>query len=95
MSGRPRRDRYRFPESRDSRIAMVATLLIFLAVVLVFIVIIFRQGTIIIPTPTPEASGIHRPASVVALSGFPSTRHRESTTIENVPGRLPIATVLK
>lgn len=54
MSGRPRRDRYRFPETRDSRIAMVATLALFLLVMLIFIVIIFRQGTLTVATPTPE-----------------------------------------
>ncbi|HMM42968.1 MAG TPA: hypothetical protein PKA95_13795 [Thermomicrobiales bacterium] len=53
MSGRPRRDRYRFPETRDSRIAMVATLALFLVVILIFIVIIFRQGTLTTVTPTP------------------------------------------
>ena len=67
MSDKPRRDRYRFPESRDSRIAMVATLLIFLAVMLVFIVIIVRQGTIDIATPTPEASVSHAHGVVVAF----------------------------
>lgn len=67
MSDKPRRDRYRFPESRDSRIAMVATLLIFLAVMLVFIVIIVRQGTIAIATPTPEASVSNAWGAAIAL----------------------------
>ncbi|MEI2616870.1 MAG: hypothetical protein V9F06_04380 [Thermomicrobiales bacterium] len=53
MSEKPRRDRYRFPESRDSRIAMVATLFVFLIVMAIFIVIIIRQGTYTIGSPTP------------------------------------------
>ena len=56
MSDKPRRDRYRFPETRDSRIAMVATLAVFLVVMLIFIVIIFRQGTFTFATPTPEGA---------------------------------------
>lgn len=58
MSDKPRRDRYRFPETRDTRIAMVATLAIFLVVMLIFIVVIFRQGTLTAGTPTPEGSSV-------------------------------------
>ena len=56
MTEKPRRDRYRFPQTRDSRIAMVATLAAFLIVMTIFIVLIFRQGRLEIPTPTPESS---------------------------------------
>ncbi len=72
MSDKPRRDRYRFPETRDSRIAMVATLALFLVVVLIFIVIIFRQGTLTIATPTPQGSdGSGWKVAIVTLSGLP------------------------
>ena len=56
MTEKPRRDRYRFPQTRDSRIAMVATLAAFLIVMAIFIIIIFRQGRLEFPTPTPETS---------------------------------------
>lgn len=56
MTEKPRRDRYRFPQTRDSRIAMVATLAAFLIVMAIFIVLIFRQGYLEVPTPTPESS---------------------------------------
>ena len=71
MSDRPRRDRYRFPETRDSRIAMVATLAIFLVVMLIFIVLIFRQGTLTIATPTPQGAGAHGQTTVVTSGSLP------------------------
>lgn len=70
MNGKPRRDRYRFPETSDSRIAMVATLALFLVVILIFIVIIFRQGTLTVATPTPEGSGLQSWTAAMVLQSL-------------------------